>query len=253
MRSHPLLEHIQHRPYPAPAHSWVMEQRWFDLLFMHWPVDVNALRELIPRAYDIDTFDKTAWVGVVPFAMSNIHFKSLPPVPWLSSFLELNVRTYVKYKGKSGVYFFSLDAANVVAVEVARFWYLLPYFYARMSKRVEGDLIHYKSDRMDRRGKVGSFDATYRPVGQPVMSTHGSLEAWLTERYCLFTNKRNGDPLIGEIHHVQWPLQSAECEIRVNTMAEVAGVKLPSNTAPLLHFARELETIEWPIGALAAV
>lgn len=226
-----------------------MEQRWFDLLFMHWPVKVAALRDLIPSVFEIDTFDGTAWLGVVPFAMNNIHFKLLPPVPTLSSFLELNVRTYVKHRDKAGVYFFSLDAANPVAVEVARFWYMLPYFKARMSKRLEGEMIHYVNERTDARGKPAKFEASYKSVGEPVLAAAGSLDAWLTERYCLFTNTRNGDPLLGEIHHIQWPLQPAECEIRINTMSNAAGIVLP-DVQPILHFAKELETIEWPISAL---
>lgn len=111
-----------------------MAQTWVDLLFMHWPVNIDTLRPLIPSFLEIDTFDSMAWIGVVPFGMTNIHLNSLPPIPLFSRFLELNVRTYVKWKGKSGIYFFSLDASHPVAVETARTFFCLPYYNATMLK-----------------------------------------------------------------------------------------------------------------------
>lgn len=245
---HHLLNEVAHRPYPVLTGEWVMTQIWYDLLFAHWPIDAGALRPLIPQCFEIDTLDGQAYIAVVPFGMRNVRLRYTPNVWLLSNFLELNVRTYAKFNGKSGVYFFSLDAANPIAVEVARMWYSLPYFNARMSKRTEGDTIEYRSERIDGRARHALLDVAYRPVSQPYTAKVGSIERWLTERYCLYTTNRNGQPVIGEIHHKPWPLQKAEAEIRSNTMVEALGLTLP-DTPPLLHFAREIETIEWAISA----
>jgi len=222
-----------------------MGQTWEDLLFIHWPIKAKLLRELIPEPFEIDTFDGFGWIGVVPFCMTNIHFRNLPPVPFFSNFLELNVRSYVKWKGKAGVYFFSLDAENSVAVEVARNWFCLPYFNARMSKSRQSDHIHYKSERVDRRGRNASFEAMYCAIGEAEVAQAGTLAHWLTERYCFWAINHSGRPIVGEIHHQPWPLQAAQAEIRQNNYAEVLGVDLPKTDQPLLHFARKLETIEW--------
>ena len=116
-----------HRPWPVPQKPWVMRQVWHDLVFAHWPVSVDQLRPLIPPGLQIDTYDGQAWIGVVPFRMSGIRPRLLPAVPWLSAFPELNVRTYVVADDKPGVWFFSLEAANLVAVTIARWWYCLLY------------------------------------------------------------------------------------------------------------------------------
>jgi len=223
-----------------------MTQTWYDLLFVHWPIDASSLRSLVPSFLEIDTFDQTAWIGVIPLGMRNIHFKNLPPIPFTSRFLELNVRTYVRSGEKRGVYFFSLDAANPLAVEVARGCYYLPYFNARMTHSCKGEDIVYKSERTDHRGRPGVFDASYRPIAEPQLTGKGSIEEFLTERYRLFTSTKTGEPLIAEIHHKQWALQVAQAEIRSNSMTEALGIKLP-DVAPLLHFAKELETLEWAI------
>jgi uncharacterized protein YqjF (DUF2071 family) len=223
-----------------------MTQTWYDLLFAHWPVPMETLRSRIPSTLEIDTYNGQAWIGVVPFGMSRVYPRWTFPVPWLSYFLETNVRTYVHVGDKPGVYFFSLDAENPIAVEAARRFYLLPYFKARMSLHHKGDWIHYTSHRTHRNAPPADFRARYRPTGDIFRSQPGSLEEWLTERYCLYTVDPKGNTYRGEIHHLPWPLQPAEAEIEVNTMTEAHGIHLP-DTKPLLHFARELETIEWMI------
>jgi len=223
-----------------------MTQTWYDLLFMHWPIDANSMRNLVPSYLEIDTFDGTAWIGVIPLGMRNIHFRNVPPIPLTSEFLELNVRTYVRWGEKRGVYFFSLDAANPLAVEVARQWYFLNYLNARMTHSCKGEEIVFKSERTDNRGKKGIFEARYRAIAEPKLTGKGSIEEFLTERYRLFTSTKTGQPLVAEIHHKQWPLQVAQAEITSNSMTEALGIKLP-DAAPLLHFAKEMETLEWAI------
>jgi hypothetical protein len=245
------LQQIGHRPYPLPTARWVMQQTWHDLLFAHWPVPVEMMRRAVPRALELDTFEGQAWLAVVPFGMRGVYPRYTFPVPGLSAFLELNVRTYVTMEGRPGVYFFSLDAANPLAVEIARRWYHLPYYIARM--RLEADAegwINYHSTRTHTNAPKAEFKGRYRPTSDVFFSQHGSLEYFLTERYCLYTLVR-GSVQRGEIHHAQWPLQRAEAEIDINTMTLPHGVPLPA-TPPLLHFVRSIDTVEWPIGPLGA-
>jgi uncharacterized protein YqjF (DUF2071 family) len=219
-----------------------MAQSWHDLLFMHWPLPSVAVRALVPQQLELDLWDKQAWVAVVPFWMSGVRARGTPTIPGLSKFPELNVRTYVRYGGKPGVYFFSLDAASLPAVWAARAFYHLPYFHARMSAKADGDAVSYTSDRLSGRAE---FRGRYGPNRPMELRIKGTIENWLTERYCLYTEHR-GSVYIGEIHHAPWPLQDASAEIECNTMARAVGITLP-DTSPLLHFARRIDVLIWPI------
>ncbi len=222
-----------------------MRQKWHDLLFMHWPVAAQDLRPLIPRALELETFDGTAWVGVVPFHMSGIRFRGLPPVQGLSAFPELNVRTYVRSGTKPGVWFFGLEAASAIAVWAARRWFHLPYFRARMSLEKAGEAILYKSHRTHRDAPEADFGATYRPMGEVFRAQRGSLEYFLTERYCLYASA-DDNIFRGEIDHLPWPLQQTEVDVEINTMAASHEITLP-NSKPLLHFARYQDVKIWSL------
>jgi uncharacterized protein YqjF (DUF2071 family) len=220
-----------------------MAQTWHDLLFAHWPVDPAALRGLMPAGLDLDPFEGRAYVGVVPFRMSGIHLRGLPPLPGLSAFPEINLRTYVIRGARPGVFFLSLDATNPVAVWTARRFFRLPYFRARMACRNEGEGVAYESLRTHRGFPAVGFRGSYGPVGPPGEPRRGSLEHWLTERYCLYTTDARGRLAIGEILHDPWPLQPAEARIRHNDLADPFGLAL--GTPALLHFARRLEVRLW--------
>jgi len=240
-----LLTQTQHRPWPLPNAAWVMQQTWYNLLFAHWPLPVAYLRRCIPAALEIDAYAGQGWIGVVPFGMSEVYPRYTFAVPGLSRFLELNVRTYVRYGDQPGVYFFSLDAANPIAVEIARRWYRLPYYAAQMQMSEAEGWVNYASQRAQRGAPLVQFVGRYRPVGEIYTTQSGTLEHWLTERYCLYTTV--GERVYrGEIHHLPWPLQRAEAEIEINTMTLPHGLALPP-TSPLLHFARRIETVEWAI------
>ncbi len=239
-----------HRPYPAPSAPFVMHQRWHDLLFMHWRVPAAALRARIPRELEIDTFNGEAWLAIVPFRMSGIRPRYFPGVPWLSAFAELNVRTYVTANGKPGVWFFSLDAANSVAVSIARTVFKLPYFNARMRCDAAPDQgIDYASTRTHRNAPPAEFAARYRPTGTVFEARPGSLENFLTARYCLYTADAHGRVFRGEIEHPSWPLQPAEAQTRVNTMAAAHGFALPDEP-PHLLFARDIKVQVWPLAPI---
>ena len=244
LRPQEILKSGEHRPYPLSTGPWVLSMRWHDLLFMHWPVPESALRPLIPPALGLDTFDGSAWLGVVPFRMSGVRPRFLPAVPWLSGFPELNLRTYVTAGGKPGIWFFSLDAGNPVAVRLARATFHLPYFDARMSCRVSGGEVSYGSVRTHKGAPGAEFAARYRPVGKQFESGPGSLEGFLTERYCLYAADRKGNVSRGEIHHRLWPLRTAEIEVERLAMTGQIGVELPG-TEPILHFAERLDVLAW--------
>ncbi len=221
-----------------------MAMVWQDLLFAHWPVRFESLQRLIPAGLTLETFDGAAWVGVVPFRMSGVRAIGTPPLPGVSAFPELNVRTYVTAGGKPGVVFFSLDAANRLAVRVARRLFHLPYMDAVMRCDARGEAIEYSSRRVHGGEPPAQFEGSYRPTGPVRRSTPGSLEAFLTERYCMYMVRPDGGILRGEIHHERWPVQPAEAEIRVNTMGEAAGIELSGPPASLL-FARRLDVPAW--------
>jgi uncharacterized protein len=237
---------VTHRPWPLPAGPWVMAQRWTNLLFAHWPVDPEALRRVVPETLPLDTFEGMGWLSVASFYLSHLRPHWLPALPWISEFPELNVRTYVSLGGKPGVYFFSLDAGSIVAVAAARSTYHLPYFLARMSVDRHADrTVTYLSHRTDPRGKPAEFLARYRPSGPVALTTPGTVDHWLTERYCLYAVDGMERVHRAEIHHHQWPLQPVEAAIEVNTMATAAGVVLPA-TMPRLSFSAKLDVVVWP-------
>jgi uncharacterized protein len=245
MKTAEILRTVQQRPYPLPQTPWITHQAWHELLFAHWPIAQAILRPLIPTCLEIDSFERTCWIGIVPFHMSNVRPRACPPLPGLSTFPELNVRTYVIKNGIPGVYFFSLDADNPVAVALARSLFHLPYFNARMSSTRLGDTIHYSSYRTHRDAAEADYQAHYRPIAPVVIASSGSLEAWLTERYALYTTA--GSRLYrGDIHHAPWPLQIAEMEPIRDTMLSPHGIVLPQ-TRPLLHYAQRQDVLIWPL------
>jgi uncharacterized protein len=225
-----------------------MAMQWHDLLFAHWPVRPEQLHGYIPPSLELECFEGWAWLAVVPFRMVGTRLRGTPALPLVERFPELNVRTYVTAGGKPGVWFFSLDAANPLAVEVARRVYHLPYIHARMDCHREGDTLAYASQRHPGNPRPAAFKARYRPSGPVYQSTPGSLEHWLTARYCLYAANRQGQTWRGEIDHAPWPLQPAEAELSVNTMTARLGRRFQA--APLLHFAQRLDVVAWALERL---
>ena len=222
-----------------------MGQTWEDLLFAHWRVDADALRPLVPEALRLQTYDGAAWLGVTPFRITGLRLRGTLPLPRVSKFLELNVRTYVTAGGKPGIWFFSLDASSQLAVEAARRTYKLPYFRARISVARRDGWIEFDSSRADSRSTPRVFSAHYRPAGEEFAAEPGSLEEFLAERYCLYAVDERGRLYRAEIHHAPWPLQPAEARIELNTMAP-EGIELPDEQ-PLLHFAGVQDVVIWPL------
>jgi len=244
MRQHPSLDCLDHRPWPVPRGPWALRMKWLDLAFLHWPVDPVLLRPHIPAGLEVDTFDGEAWLGVVPFRMAGVAPRLCPEVPGLSAFPELNLRTYVRAEGKPGVWFFSLDVTSRVCVFMARTFFHLPYNHARMQVSESGGE-HLYASLAHHGGEDHAFRARYRPEGPELRAARGSVEEWLTERYCLYSASAGGQLFRGHIQHRPWPLQAATVEVEENTLARgLAGVDL-SGPPPLVHFARSLDVVAW--------
>ena len=233
-----------------PLGPWVMAQQWCDLLFAHWPIPTKIMRALVPDQLRLDLWEKQAWLGVVPFRMQGVRPRGIPSVPWLSAFPELNVRTYVTVRDrgidKAGVYFFSLEAANPVAVKLARTFFKLPYFHAEMELEKTDTTIHYRSRRTHHNATDATFVGTYGPVDTIYRAEPGSFDAWLTERYALYTVGQKGEVYIGEIHHEPWPLQPANLLLETNSVATANSLTLPA-VDPILHFAHHIDVAVWPL------
>lgn len=238
------MESKSDRTWPLPKRPWVMRMTWSELLFAHWAVEPDAVASRLPAGVTLDTRDGKAWVGVVPFLMTNIATRLCPPIPGLSRFLELNVRTYVTVDGKPGVWFFSLDAESRIAVRVARATFNLPYMDATMSMvRHDDGTIQYKSHRTHRGEPRAEYDATYSDAGAFQEAERGSLEHWLTARYCLYSASRRGRIYRGEIDHPPWMLAPAKCDQRINTMGDDFGFRFDGE--PHLLMAKSIDVRAW--------
>jgi uncharacterized protein len=221
-----------------------MGQTWDDLLFGHWRASADSLRALLPAGLELDRYEGDAWIGITPFAVTGLRARGLPPLPLVSSFLELNTRTYVTDGEKPGIWFFSLDASSQLAVEGARRGYKLPYFAADMRASQRSGWLEYECRRRDSRGEPAAFTARYRPSGDELDADPRSLAYFLTERYCLYTTDA-GRLKRAEIHHRPWPLQPAEAKVEENTMPP-QGVELLDDE-PLLHFSARQDVVIWPL------
>ena len=235
------LEQVAHRPWPVPPGRWVMGQTWEQQLFAHWRVTAERLQPMVPDGLEVEEHDGSAWVGITPFRITGIRSRGTVPLPGVSSFLELNVRTYVHAAdGRPGVWFFSLDATSRLAVRAARRTYKLPYFDARIAFDDADGWIDVEAARLGERGRV--FSARYRAIGPASASQPGSLEWFLAERYCLYAEDRRGSLYRADIHHTPWLLHPAEAEIELTSIApfELRGV-------PLCHVAEPQDVVIWPL------
>ena len=236
------LGETSHRSWPLPPGRWRLAQTWEDLLFAHWPVPRSALAPLVPPGLELETFDGSAWLGILPFRLTGFRVRGLPAVPGLSTFPELNVRTYVTLGGKRGIYFLSLDAGRDWAVAAARRFYKLPYHRARMVMRGRAS-IDFSSERIADAKHAPRFHARYRATGRPSVPDPGTLEHFLTERYCLYAVAK-GSVFRAEAHHLPWPVQPAEAEFDEKTMAP-APIVLPGE--PILYFSGRQDAVVWPL------
>ena len=239
------------RTWSVPPKPWAMKMNWHDLLFMHWRVSYDSLRALIPEPLEIDSFDGSPWIGVVPFRMTGVAPRLVPSIPFFSSFPELNLRTYVTLDGKPGVWFFCLEATNPIAVRVARKFFHLPYMDAKIELKNSqesntGKWIGYRSTRTHRGEKPATLDVNYRPIGDSFQAKPDTLEHFLTARYCLYSANSKNEIYRGEIEHDPWELREAQAITKQNTMTDWLGIELP-DVPPVLHFAKFTRVVAWTL------
>lgn len=244
------LVRTSHKPRPLPAGRWAMTQRWNDLLFAHWPIAPLKMEGLLPEWLEADTYQGSAWVGAVPFWLDRIKIRGVPAIPGLRNFPDLNLRTYVRdrFTGTPGIYCFSVDSNNLLAVAVAHLVYHLPYCLAEMhlEQRSEREFAFYSRRRFSQGNVI--FKARYRGLGPSrrlVEIRSGSFEQFMSERPCVFSTNRAGHPIRANLHHVPWPLEEAEAEIERNDLAKSVGIDLPEMD-PVLHYSRRLAVYVWP-------
>lgn len=243
-----LIEHTDHRSWPIPSQKWIMRQGWHELLFVHWPVPVETVRPWVPAELEIDTFDGHAWVAVCSLLMDGIYVRGLPFISLFATFPEINVRTYVTYRGRPGVYFLSLDASNWLALTLARPWYHLNYYYANISVQKEEKYSVYRSIRKDRKTASAAFYAKYISTSDVYYAEKDTLDHWLMERYCLYSFDSRNNIYCAEVHHRPWPLQKADVEIRENTMTEEFHIRL--DRKPVIHYSKGVDSQVWNITKL---
>lgn len=214
---------------PRSKKGWLFTQSWHDVLFIHWPVEIDRLRRFVPELLCIDTFDQEAWVTLIPFSVSHFRARFTPPVPFLHRFFEVNFRTYVTYDGVPGVYFIRLDASSKLAVFGAKTFFHLPYFYARITMNKDGKKRTFQSVRDD-----GKIFVHYEPKGSPIVKD--PLSTWLVERYRLYT--MNGSTLYYEdLFHKPWTLEDVEIFECNETFFERYSLT-KRRKEPIYHYAR---------------
>jgi uncharacterized protein YqjF (DUF2071 family) len=223
----------------VPDEPWFQAQSWVDTAFINWPVDADALRRLVPESVELETYDGSAWLGITPMLLTGLRLRGLPPLPGVSTFPELNVRTYVTRDGKPGLWFFSLDAGSTLAVEAAKRFYKLPYTRSHM-RYERGEFVQHEAARAG-----AAFSGSYRGIGDLFHAEPGSLEAFLVERYCLYTED-GGRVYRAETHHAPWHLQEGEAHIDLNTMAPLP---LP-DVEPHVLFAPRQDAVIWALKEL---
>ncbi|MGD0547724.1 MAG: DUF2071 domain-containing protein [Terracidiphilus sp.] len=248
-----MLEYLvrtSRKPRPLPPGRWLMKQSWNDLLFAHWPIPAAQLAPLIPEGLQVDTFQGSAWLGVMPFWMDRIKVRHLPTLPGARSFPDLSLRTYVREErtGTPGMVCLSLDSSNLLAAMVGRALYRLPYHWAEMHLQQRSERVFAVYSRRRLAGRPVIFNARYRGLGPSprlAQSCVGTLEYFLMERHCLFSSNRDGQPIRANLHHVSSQLEEAEADIEENGLAEALGIQLP-NLEPVLHYSRRLAVYVWP-------
>jgi uncharacterized protein len=239
-----------HRPRPLPAGRWAITQRWNDLLLAHWALNPSRIAALLPEWLGVDTFQGKGWLGAVPFWLDRLRIRGVPSIPGARSFPDLNLRTYVrdKFTNTPGIYSFSLDASSLIAVGVARVFFHLPYYWAdmRIEQRSDREFAFYSRRLLAHREVI--FKARYRGIGPTYRTVEirpGSFEHFITDRSCIFSNNRAGEPIRSSLHYVPWPLEEAEAEIERNDLPASIGLELP-DSEPVLHYTRRMAVYIWP-------
>jgi uncharacterized protein len=238
------------RPKPLPTGRWMLSQRWNDILFAHWRVPAATVSPFLPEGLQPDSFQGSAWIGLVPLWMDRLNFRGVPSLPGAQSFPEVHLRTYVhdQHTNTPGIYNLSVDIGSLLATAAVRLIFRQPCNWAemRLNQRTEREFSFYSRRRFVAQSAI--FSARYRGLGPTRRLAEirsGSLEYFFTERYCLFTRNHAGLALRSNIHAVASPLEDAEAEIERNDLPAALGIQV-ADQEPVLHYSRRLAVYVWP-------
>lgn len=228
-----ILKHVDHRPWYLPNTKWSYYQEWNDAIFLHWKVDAKDLVKWVPEELEVELYNGSAWVSVVAFSMANIRLRNLPAFSPISDFHELNIRTYVRHNGRSGVFFLSIEGAKLLSCKIARAMSRLPYKFSPM-KRVSGSF--------QARNKLMESEFNLGFVKGEVMEDKEALDIWLTEKYALFQDTKLGITEF-EIHHVPWEIMNIDSiELDINYPSFQQYFSCPPDK---IHYSSGVQVLAW--------
>lgn len=234
MTTRQLLHQVQHRPWALPNRPWQFYQEWNDVLFLHFKIDKAQLRTLVPESLPLDLYEEEAYISLVAFKMERIHPRGLPPFAPISNFYEINIRTYVEVDGKKGVYFINIEAEKWLSALVAKTLSGLPYEYSKMARNTKT----YKNDNTAK-----DFQLEVEAMVGELVSNKTPLDLWLTERYCLYLDKKNGLYRF-DIHHLEWILYEVETHInRLNY--HFKPLNLSEQNLVAQHYSSGVQVVSW--------
>lgn len=216
----PIEQYLAHT-----LHPWVLFMTWRDLMFASWRLPAEVVRPKVPPELELDTFDGSAYVTLVPMRVTDMHWRGIPPIPGMEGFRELNLRTYIKRNDRPGVYFLSIECPAAFSDWIARHFFGVPYYAAEIATYRDGDCFRFASERTQKGQPPAALFSQFRPVGQAAPPAPGSLESFLVERYSLYF-AGDGHVWRGDIQHDQWQLFQAEVQLDVNTISTAAGLEL---------------------------
>ena len=240
------LHRAIHRPMQTIEEPWIMAQRWEHLLFVHWRVDAEMLRPHVPPGLEIEIFDGSAWLSLVPMRMADVTFRGMPVHIGPDNFPEMNLRTYVNRGDRPGIFFFSLDTDSDVNIWVARNVFHLPYFKAELTMEDGTFPITFSSRRLEPAMPHAEVRVRYQPAGPGYRPEPDSLDSFLGERYAMYATGPDGALVRGDIDHEDWILQHAEAEFEINTMPQAAGIPL-LDAPPVLRYAEAIDVTAWRV------
>lgn len=229
-----ILREVSHRPFEIPKGDWIYYQEWNRALFLHWAVPFELLRKCVPPKLNLDTFDGNCYISLVAFTMEKIKPKFLPSVNYISDFDEINVRTYIDNDGKKGVYFLNIEAGKTLSAIIAKAISGLPYEKARI-KRTEKS---YDSNNLKK-----GFSLNCEFETKEIVSDKTELDKWLTERYCLYLNRKN-ELYRYDIHHKEWGLRKVDIK-RLSVNYKIGDIDLSNRQPNLTHYSEGIKVIAW--------
>lgn len=237
MKIKQILAQTEHRPWKIPEESWMYYQEWNHVLFLHWEVEPELIKELLPKGIELDLFQQKAWISLVPFTMQRIRPSFLPDFAPISNFHEVNLRTYVKRDGKSGVYFFQIESEKWISTCLAKKLSGLPYEKAQIKRKIKGEDQFYQ---LRNNAKGFRFSTHFKTKSRT--TPKNPLELWLTERYCLYV-EQGPHCYRYDIHHVEWQLDQVELT-DLNANYNIADFSL-SSAPNLCHYSPGVQVLAW--------